>query len=54
VAGADGVSDSEMPAFEAALALPAIHRAQAGLLTDMDLIADVVYYRAAKRVGTAA
>jgi alkylation response protein AidB-like acyl-CoA dehydrogenase len=54
VAGADGVSDSEMPAFETALALPAMHRAQAGLLADMDLIADVVYNRAAKKAGTAA
>ena len=44
--GAGGVSDTEMPAFEAALGLPAIHRAQAGLIRDMDYIADVLYGRA--------
>ena len=49
VCGAGGVSDSEMAAFEAALGLPAIHRAQAGLISDMDYIADVLYSRVAKR-----
>ena len=47
--GAGGVSDSEMAAFEVALGLPAIHRAQAGLIADMDYIADVLYNRVAKR-----
>ena len=42
-------SDAEMPAFEASLGLPAIHRAQAGLISDMDFVADVIYGRAAKR-----
>jgi alkylation response protein AidB-like acyl-CoA dehydrogenase len=54
VAGAGGVGDADMTAFEASLALPAIHRAQAGLISDMDFIADVVYDRAAKRTGLAA
>jgi alkylation response protein AidB-like acyl-CoA dehydrogenase len=54
VAAAGGVSDSEMAAFETSLALPAIHRAQAGLITDMDFIADVLYGRASKRAGQAA
>jgi len=54
VSGAGGVDDADMPAFEASLGLPAIHRAQAGLISDMDLIADVVYDRAAKRTGLAA
>jgi alkylation response protein AidB-like acyl-CoA dehydrogenase len=54
VSGAGGVDDSAMPAFEASLGLPAIHRAQAGLISDMDFIADVVYDRAAKRAGVAA
>ena len=49
VVGAGGVSDAEIPAFEAALGLPAIHRAQAGLIADMDYVADVLYGRAAKR-----
>jgi len=50
VTGAAGVSDSDMTAFETALRLPAIHRAQAGLVADMDYVADVVYGRAQKRV----
>ena len=48
ICGAGGVSASEMPAFETSLQLSAVHRAQAGLLSDMDLIADVLYARAAK------
>jgi alkylation response protein AidB-like acyl-CoA dehydrogenase len=47
VAGAGGVSDAGMAAFETALGLPAIHRAQAGLIPDMDFIGDVLYGRAA-------
>ncbi|MCK6553792.1 acyl-CoA dehydrogenase family protein [Candidatus Binatia bacterium] len=43
--GGGAVADAEVPAFEAALGLPAIHRAQAGLLADMDAIADLVYGR---------
>ncbi len=46
VVGAGGVSDTDMPAFEASLGLPAIHRAQAGLISDMDYTADVLYGRA--------
>jgi alkylation response protein AidB-like acyl-CoA dehydrogenase len=48
VSGAGAVSDAEMSAFETNLGLPAIHRAQAGLISDMDFIADVLYARAAK------
>ena len=48
VCGAGGVADADMPAFESSLQLPAIHRAQAGLISDMDFIADVLYARAAK------
>src|SRR6516165_1100092 len=46
IVGAGGVSQAEMPAFDAALGLPAIRRAQIGLLPDMDYVADVVYGRA--------
>jgi len=46
--GAGGVTDSEMPEFETKLQIPAVPRAQAGLLSDMDFIADVLYGRAAK------
>src|SRR6266700_2199467 len=48
VCGAGGVTDAEMSAFETSLQLPAVHRAQAGLISDMDFIADVLYARAAK------
>ena len=48
VSGAGGVSDAEMSPFENILGLPAIHRAQAGLISDMDFIADVLYARVAK------
>jgi len=48
VSGAGAVSDVEMAAFETNLGLPAVHRAQAGLISDMDFIADVLYDRAAK------
>ncbi len=48
VCGAGGVTNPEMSAFETSLLLPAIHCAQAGLISDMDLIADVLYARAAK------
>jgi len=48
VAGAGGVSDEEMPLFEAALSTTAIHRAQKGLVEDMDYVADVLYNRVKK------
>jgi len=48
VCGAGGISETEMPAFELSLDLPAVHRAQVGLISDMDFIADVLYARAAK------
>jgi len=52
--GAGGVSPAEMAAFETSLGLPAIHRAQVDLISDMDFIADVLYNRAAKRSQVAA
>jgi alkylation response protein AidB-like acyl-CoA dehydrogenase len=48
VIGAGGVADADLPALETALQMPAIHRAQAGWLADMDSIADVLYDRAVK------
>jgi alkylation response protein AidB-like acyl-CoA dehydrogenase len=54
VIGAAGVSDSEIAAFETSLRLPAIHRAQAGLIQDMDDVADAVYGRTAKKSQLAA
>jgi len=54
VIGAGGVGDAEIPALEAILGLPAIHRAQSGLISDLDYVADVLYGRAAKRAELAA
>ncbi len=48
VCGAGGISTTEMSAFETSLHLPAVHVAQAGLISDMDFIANVLYARAAK------
>ena len=54
VVGAGGLSDGELPAFEASLGSPAIRRAQAGLVADMDLVADALYGRTAKEQKAAA
>jgi alkylation response protein AidB-like acyl-CoA dehydrogenase len=53
VTAAGGVSDAEMSTFETALGLPLVHCAQAGLMPDMDYVADVLYHRAAKRAAEA-
>ena len=45
MAGADGVPSADLGGFERSLGLPAIHRGQAGLLADMDLVADALYDR---------
>jgi alkylation response protein AidB-like acyl-CoA dehydrogenase len=54
IGAGEGVSAGELAGFEAALGLSAIHRAQAGLLGDMDYVADVLYGRAAKRAALSA
>jgi len=48
VCGAGNMSDADIAAFETSLQLAAVHRAQAGLMSDMDFVADVLYARAAK------
>jgi alkylation response protein AidB-like acyl-CoA dehydrogenase len=45
VIGASGASGPEVSSFENALFLAQIHRAQSGLLADMDAVADVLYRR---------
>jgi len=45
IVGAGGAID------EAELGLPAIHRAQAGLIADMDYVADILYGRAVKQAA---
>ncbi len=52
--GGGAVAGAELPALEAALRLPEIHRAQAGLLADMDLVCNALYGRAAKPAAMAA
>jgi alkylation response protein AidB-like acyl-CoA dehydrogenase len=54
VIGAGGLGDADLPAFEASLGLPAVYRAQTGLVADMDYVADVLYGRVAKREHVAA
>jgi len=54
VIGAGGVSTPDLSAFEKSVGLPAIHQAQAGLVSDMDYVADVLYGRTAKRTQQAA
>jgi alkylation response protein AidB-like acyl-CoA dehydrogenase len=46
--GAGGINSAELAAFGQSLKLPAIHQAQAGLISDLDYVADVLYGRAAK------
>jgi alkylation response protein AidB-like acyl-CoA dehydrogenase len=55
-AGPEGqpAADGEIAAFETALNLPAIHRAQIGLIRDMDFVADVLYGRASRAAAHAA
>ena len=48
ICGAGSLSDTEITAFETSLQLSAVHRAQVGLMHDMDLIVDVLFDRAAK------
>ncbi len=54
VIGAGGLSENEIQDFETSIGMPAIHRAQAGLIPDMDYLADVLYGRATKRAEVAA
>ena len=48
ICGSGAIADSEMSALETSLQLPVIHRGQAGLIVEMDFVADVLYARAAK------
>ena len=54
VIGAGGVSDAEIASLETSLGMPAIQRAQSGLVSDMDYVADVLYGRAAKSAAVPA
>ena len=48
IIGSAQMSSTDVAAFESALNLPAVYRSQAGLLADMDFIADHLYKRADK------
>jgi alkylation response protein AidB-like acyl-CoA dehydrogenase len=54
IIGTGAVNESEITQLETSLSIPAVHRAQAGLIADMDYIADVLYSRAAKPAKVAA
>jgi alkylation response protein AidB-like acyl-CoA dehydrogenase len=54
IVGASALNEPEISAFETSVGMPAIHRAQAGLIADMDSVADVIYNRTAKQVRSAA
>jgi alkylation response protein AidB-like acyl-CoA dehydrogenase len=54
VIGAGGVSDGDPSGFAVSFGLTEIYRAQAGLISDMDYVADVLYGRTAKRADLAA
>ena len=43
------MTSAELPSFETSVGLGAIHWSQAGLISDLDFVADVIYGRAAKR-----
>jgi alkylation response protein AidB-like acyl-CoA dehydrogenase len=45
VRGGDAVGDEELGRLESGLGLAAVHRAQGGLLEDLDLVADALYGR---------
>ena len=53
VVGAGGLADTEIPAFEEKIGAAAIHRAQAGLIADEDLVADALYGRTARQQAAA-
>ena len=52
--GAGGVSAADVPVFETVLHIAEIHRAQAGLIADMDFVADVLFSRVAKHAAVPA
>jgi alkylation response protein AidB-like acyl-CoA dehydrogenase len=49
IVGGAGMTSAELPSFETSVGLGAIHWSQAGLISDLDFVADVIYGRAAKR-----
>ena len=49
VVGAEGLKAADVPSFESAMNINAIHRAQAGWIADMDYIADVLFDRVGKK-----
>jgi alkylation response protein AidB-like acyl-CoA dehydrogenase len=54
ICGGSSLSESDLNMLEQTLQLTAIHRAQSGLIADMDQIADALFGRLANRVASAA
>jgi len=54
VVGAGGVSEAELAGFETSLGMSAIHRAQVGLLSDMDYVSDALFGRVARLTAVSA
>jgi hypothetical protein len=52
ITGAVAGTNGDAASFEGSLAFSAIHRAQAGLVADMDRVADILYGRATKHAGS--
>ncbi len=50
IAGSAHINDGDLASLEQAVGLPAVLRAQSGLLADMDYVADVLYSRVKKQV----
>jgi alkylation response protein AidB-like acyl-CoA dehydrogenase len=51
VVGAGEIREADVPALESTLDVAAAHKAQIGLIADLDYIADVIYNRAAKKAA---
>lgn len=54
ICGASLIDDSDLNGLEQSVGLTAIHRAQTGLISDMDLIADALFDRTQKSAAVAA
>ncbi|HET9409582.1 MAG TPA: acyl-CoA dehydrogenase family protein [Candidatus Sulfotelmatobacter sp.] len=53
IIGADGIGPADLASFDTSLETAAIHRAQSGLIADMDFVADALYGRTAKHAVAA-
>jgi alkylation response protein AidB-like acyl-CoA dehydrogenase len=54
ICGAISLNDADVPLLEQSLGLNSIHKAQSGLIADMDYIADALFARLTNKAATAA